>query len=714
MSAPAPSSAIQKPDYLVPGTLVGAYEVLDLVGRGGFGTLYKVARDGLVFALKISNVSGQDLAAEDDFEGRSRREMAALLSLRHPNIVEVLGFERWPSPRTGHLYIVMDYVEGLHLLEWRRKQTPSLRSIVQVFRKLSLAVAEMHRLELFHRDLKSDNILIRSSDGEPIIVDFGVSRPRSSHTVTRQHHVVGTYSHLTPEFCAHCRSEAFIKGTKRFVLKPTVEIHTLGFMLYQAVTGRAPYTVDANDFPSVLLVISETIPQPPIVLNPYVPEALNALIIRLLAKDPAARPQSGTALAEEFEALLATTEALWDAPLDVPFTRVRPSPVLAPDPREDEPTRLLSFTPGPAPALEEADQDDAKPPVTVSLAPKGAIAAEGQPPASGFVPPADEAPAFQETAKPQAQVAAPNAQLAAAQMRLGGMVSQPRKFGTGVWLAIGICLFFALVISLVAIGGKDDRPRPQSLISSLEKQPTPVFETSAPYIPTNQAGGAQPQTLTNSVRSDARPSVPGLPKSSRIEPEAPSWLHRPRKVESPRKRLSTRGQKLGIPLGTHLHARLKTNLDSRTVGLGTTEATLVRPAIVNGLVVLPAQTRLFGQARSSGDRFTVTFDRLRLPNDAEFGFRGRAEDPSDGNKPGLPWTRRNLGERRQEAGLASKVAKGTARQLLSQVTGDTGRDVAREAGETALDGSPEEALGSNDEIFLDAGAEFGVFVEESF
>ncbi len=486
-------------------------------------------------------------------------------------------------------------------------------------------------------------------------------------------------------------------------------------MLYQAVTGRAPYTVNANDFPSVLLVISETIPQPPIVLNPYVPEALNSLILRLLAKDPAARPQTGTALAEEFEALLATTDTLWDAPLDVPFTRVRSTPVLAPDPREDEPTRLLSLTPGLAPALEEADQGDvAKPLVTVSLAPKGAMAAEqGQAPASGFVTPADEAPAFQETDKPQAQVAAPHAQLAAAQMRLGGMVSQPRKLGASVWLAVGICLFFALVISLVAIGGSD-QPRPRSLLSSLEKSSTPAFAAAAPYVPTSQAGGAQPQTLTNSVRSDARPSVPGLPKSSRIEPEAPSWLHRPRKVESPRKRLSTRGQKLGIPLGTHLHARLKTNLDSRTVGLGTTEATLVRPAIVNGLVVLPAQTRLFGQARSSGDRFTVTFDRLRLPNDAEFGFRGRAEDPSDGNKPGLPWTRRNLGERRQEAGLASKVAKGTARQLLSQVTGDTGRDVAREAGETALDGSPEEARVSSDEIFLDAGAEFGVFIEESF
>lgn len=713
----APAKALPpKAEYLVPGTRIGSYVVLDLVGRGGFGTLYKVERDGLVFALKISHQSMQDAGVESDFDGRSRNEVAALLSLRHPNVVEVVGFGRWPNPKTGYPYIVMDFVEGLHLLDWRRETVPSLRSILRVFRKLSLAVAEMHRLELFHRDLKSENILVRSSDEEPVIVDFGVSRSKSSPPLTALHHVVGTYSHLSPEFCEYCASEPFVKG-ERFELKPTVEIHTLGFMLYQAVTGRAPYKVDVNDLAKVLLAIATTIPQRPVTLNPYLPEGVDSLIGRLLEKDPAARPQTADALASELAALEACEDPSWDKPFDVPLARSRSTTGSSPKPLEGEPTKLLSLTPQAAGNRPQVQADAKGGAVTADLVPKNVQMSQEAAQTASFVPPTDERPAFQETNRPGTATEGTQAKLAAMRERYASMVTRTRSVPMALWVAGGICLFFLLVVSVVASGGKREDPRPHSLLASLDK-PSSILPAAQPL--SDRPGSTQlPEPRRDEVpivfRGAPRSLGAPRPTSTLPQEQEPTWLLRPKPVEASRKRSPpAKSQKLGVPYGTHLRARLRTNLDSRTVGLGTMEATLIRPTVVGGTVVLPAQTRLFGQARSSGDRFTVTFDRLRLPSNTEFVFRGRAEDPGDENKPGIPPTRRIIGERRPEPGVASKVAQGTAKQLLSQVTGDTGRDVARGAGETVLDGSPQELNVSRDELFLDAGTEFGVFVEESF
>lgn len=717
MSTAALITSPPKPEYLLPGTRIGAYEVLDLVGRGGFGTLYKVQREGLVFALKVSHVPVGAIQAEDqdNFEARSRREMAALLSLRHPNIVEVLGFERWPHPRTGHPYIVMEFVEGLRLLDWRKQARPSVRTIVEVFRKIALALAEMHRLELFHRDLKSENILVRTADGEPIIVDFGVSRPRSSHTVTRTHHVVGTYSHLSPEFCEHCRSDAFIRG-ERFVLKPTVEIHTVGFMLYQALTGRPPYKVDGNDFPSVLQVITETVPQRPILLNPYIPEALDALTVRLLAKDPSERPQTAGALAEALERLLPGAEASWDKPLDVPLSRSRSFDSESSEHEEEHVTERLASIKTLASRDVVPIEPEAGSPVEgkaeAEAAPVGEVA-----PAQAFVPPTADKPEFQDTSPPGAATKAPTvgSLFTAARERYAAMVRQGSRPGWKAWALGGVGLFLAAFLLLLVVGGKS-APPPRRLLSSTETQGTPSFPISERSVPAYAAPKTDEASMERGAATTSRTAAP-LTRSSRApaaSPEGPSWLVRAHRIDPPSQKTSTKARKLGVPYGTHLRARLRTNLDSRTVSFGAAEAVLVRPVLANGQVVLPAQTRLFGQARSSGDRFTITFDRLRLPGDLELPFRGHAEDPSDENKPGLPPSRRIAGEKQRQPGVAAQVAKGTAQTVLSQVTGDLGRDVAREAGEQVLDGAPTEQHSSGDALLLDAGAEFGIFVEEAF
>ena len=137
------------PEYLLPGTMIGPWEVVDLLGKGGFGVAYKVRRDGKYYALKLTLFRAADLGAEqrERHEARVRRECGILLQLNHPNIVRVHGFERWPDLNEGYLYIVMDLVNGQKLYAWRDRSVPSLRRMCCVFQRIALALAEAHAVE---------------------------------------------------------------------------------------------------------------------------------------------------------------------------------------------------------------------------------------------------------------------------------------------------------------------------------------------------------------------------------------------------------------------------------------------------------------------------------------------------------------------------------------------------------------------------------------
>ncbi len=165
------------PEYLLPGTMVGPWEIVDLLGKGGFGVAYKVRRDGRYYALKLTLFRAADLSPDqrDRHEASVRRECGILLQLNHPNIVRVHGFERWPDLNEGYLYIVMDLVNGQKLYAWRDRSVPSLRRICHVFQRIALALAEAHERGAFHRDIKSENVLV-GIDGEPILIDWGIAR----------------------------------------------------------------------------------------------------------------------------------------------------------------------------------------------------------------------------------------------------------------------------------------------------------------------------------------------------------------------------------------------------------------------------------------------------------------------------------------------------------------------------------------------------------
>ena len=752
------------PDNLQPGTSVGVYTVVRRVGAGGFGTLYQVERDGKHYALKLSRERLGSLTPEKRkrFEDRTDREVASLKSLRHPNIVAIYAVDRWPELETGYPFLVMEFVEGERLDAWCRGGPPSLLRICEVFEKIGRAVHHMHERQLFHRDLKSENVLVRN-DGEPVLIDFGIARARASYRVTRQLDVVGTSTHYAPEYLKHVYSDAFERGVD-FEWTAATDLHAVGYMLYEILAGRPPFSGDSE--PEIWRAIQTVVPPAPSLVNPRAPGALDNVVLKLLEKDPRDRYQSGADLADAIQRLRDdhVADPAWSGPFDIPgethgavvttAARPRRPRAHAGDDGDIEPIRsaaqrrlplsgvddFLSNTP-----LMQALQNGARP------VPAGPVVDEVPfAPPSGvrpvFVAPATEvptAPAPPSDAPP----AVPSAIRRVKEQIERGDRGTRRTPPLAVMIGLGAA---ALLLAFFAIVGSTSRaePRPSSLIDRVTKEAASGHEANpvavpvagpvassiplpppaaAPEPPRAAAGAAPPPSAPSAAdarsidrelvaRWGGRPTVPSAADASVPnggEPRQPEWMRRSQPLHTPA-RVAAANAPLGIPTGAHIPVRLLTMLDSRTVGNGPVEVKLPRPFVVRGEVVLPAGTLMYGQASATDGRFTIRFLKLRLPDDREIDFAGLAMDRDDG-RPGLAATRRVAAAAPvQGDGLGKSIAKGTAGVLLGTVTGGLAQDVARGAGQTALSHQDSIAVGGGDTQLLDPGVLFDVWVERAF
>lgn len=347
-------SETPQPQYLQPGTRIGPYEVVWLLGTGGYGAVYKVRLDGTVYALKLSNQDASELADEHrhGYEQRAQREYDVLAQLTHPNIVRVHHFGWWPRPG-AFPYLVMDFIEGLAFQRWVTRDAPPLGRVVAALAKVARALDELHRRGVCHRDLKSENLLVRP-DGEPVLIDLGLAQVDGAPPLTGAQAFIGTYKHWAPEYAAFIASDAHRRG-ERFPHAPASDLHALGYLLYEALTGRPPFTSDDYDLFGLLHEIREVVPEAPHALNPLAPVALSDFTMRLLAKDPAGRPASGIEVAEGLEQILAEGG-------DV-FTRPLPTP--PPPPREGTPSEWRTrstLTPGTYGRIMEGNPGNEAPP----------------------------------------------------------------------------------------------------------------------------------------------------------------------------------------------------------------------------------------------------------------------------------------------------------------------------------------------------------------
>jgi serine/threonine protein kinase len=281
---------------------LGNYEILETLGRGGMGVVYKALDPRLrrVVALKVlpPGAVGQarrlfaSRAAPDEQLTRFRREALAVARLQDPHIVQVYDI----GEHEGRPYIALEYVGGGSLAEKLQMGPLTPRAAAELVAKLARAVHHAHAHGVLHRDLKPSNILL-TPDGQPKIADFGLAKmqelPKEEAVLTHSGMIVGTPSYMAPEQAAG----------KIEMIGPAADIYSLGAILYALLTGRPPFQGE-NVLGTLSKIATEQV-VPPHTLNPAVSLDLSAICLKCLEKDPQNRYSSAQGLAEDLEHWLA-------------------------------------------------------------------------------------------------------------------------------------------------------------------------------------------------------------------------------------------------------------------------------------------------------------------------------------------------------------------------------------------------------------------------
>jgi serine/threonine protein kinase len=305
---------------LPSGLFIDGWRVLKELGNGGFAVVYLVEKNGQHRALKVARhreASGDDKQTHD----RVMRELTVLLMLMapgHPNIVRCYGHG---STETGNMYLVLEYVDGWTFDEWKEKKHPTFREILRVIAKIAAALAYMHGRGILHRDLKLLNILIRKSDGEPIIIDFSCATYTQAEDLTEGGFPPGTDRFRPPEQFEHL-PQYKEEHRARYALQVAGEVFTVGAMLYELLTDPRP----TENRPREPLNNPAAMPTPARTRNPRVPEALSDLVECMLARDPAKRPVDFGAVGREVTDLVADPLAAYDEFAHRPSEQRQPEP----------------------------------------------------------------------------------------------------------------------------------------------------------------------------------------------------------------------------------------------------------------------------------------------------------------------------------------------------------------------------------------------------
>ena len=263
---------------------LGDYELLEEVGRGGQGVVFRARQKSLNRTVALKVISLGQWASKAHLK-RFRREAEAAASLDHPSIVPIYEV----GERDGSCYFSMKFVEGGQLDEVSRRAPVSIRQAVELIAKLARTVHYAHAHGILHRDIKPGNILL-DAQGEPHLTDFGLARlVETESTVTRTLEVLGTPSYMAPE-------QAVGNNAK---LTSATDVYGLGAVLYQLFTGHPPFA-GGTTFETVRLVL-DTEPRPPRLLNPKIDRELSTICLKCLEKDPKRRYASALALAEDLE-----------------------------------------------------------------------------------------------------------------------------------------------------------------------------------------------------------------------------------------------------------------------------------------------------------------------------------------------------------------------------------------------------------------------------
>ncbi|HYN35622.1 MAG TPA: Stk1 family PASTA domain-containing Ser/Thr kinase [Actinomycetota bacterium] len=283
----------------------GRYVVIALAGRGGMADVYR-ARDELLGREVAVKVLNERLSDDRTFVERFRREAQAAANLNHPNIVSLYDF----GADNSSYYIVMEYIDGKTLGDIIKEEGPLMpERAAEIGVDVARALERAHAASLVHRDIGKGNVMI-NSHGQTKVTDFGIARALSGdneNTMTQTGMVIGTAAYLSPE------------QAQGAPVDQRSDIYSLGCVLYEMLVGRPPFTGDTPL--SVAYRHVRENPNPPSTVNPDLPKALDAIVMKALAKNPANRYQNATEMREDLERYLAG-QKVHATPLMAPETAV--------------------------------------------------------------------------------------------------------------------------------------------------------------------------------------------------------------------------------------------------------------------------------------------------------------------------------------------------------------------------------------------------------
>jgi serine/threonine protein kinase len=280
-------------DYLAPPEnpeelgRIGPYRVLEKLGQGGMGVVFK-AQDSSLLRLVAVKLMRPALLINSSARRRFLREARTASSIRHKHIVVT----HYVGEQSGVPFIAMELLEG-ETLESRLRREPKLplEAILRIGREIADGLASAHEAGLIHRDIKPSNLWLEADGDNVKILDFGLARyVDGSANLTESGVYLGTPAFMSPE-----------QASGNGPVDGRVDLFSLGCVLYQMCVGVVPFS--GEDSLSVLFAIASKNPTPPRRLNPAIPAEFSALILRLLAKDPSKRPSSAAEVRDALEAI---------------------------------------------------------------------------------------------------------------------------------------------------------------------------------------------------------------------------------------------------------------------------------------------------------------------------------------------------------------------------------------------------------------------------
>lgn len=294
--------------------LDGRYEIKEALGGGGMALVYR-GYDRLLHRSVTIKILREQFASDKDFVARFQQEAQAVARLSHPNVVSIYDV----GQEEGLHYLIMEYVEGHSLKDVIAQRAPlPVLEAIDIALQICDALEHAHENGVIHRDIKPHNILI-TKHGRVKVTDFGIAQAVNESTMTYSGTLIGSVHYLAPEQA---------RGEPTGI---TADIYSLGVVLYEMVTGQLPFNGETPL--AVALKHLQEDPRTPRELNPQVPPALERMILRALAKDPARRYPDVASLRADLRALRNVLEEDNFATRELP-----PVMALAADPPSEKKT----------------------------------------------------------------------------------------------------------------------------------------------------------------------------------------------------------------------------------------------------------------------------------------------------------------------------------------------------------------------------------------